>query len=109
MISIVYLAIFVASVYLVVKDKDFETVQQPCAVCMQRSLVILSLGCLFTGAVAFTFFAPHKVWVISGVMTLSISGFLFGIFCALERKKSTLALLQMAYVVVITKHFYSWW
>ncbi len=109
MVSVVYLAIFVASVILVLRDKDFETIQEPCAVCMPRYLIILSLGCLFVGAEAFTFFAPHQVWTISGVMTLSISGFLFGIFCAWERRKSILALLQLAYVLVITVHFYSWW
>ncbi len=109
MISIIYLVIFLASMILVLRDKDFETVQQPCAVCMPRYLILLSLGCLFVSAEIFTFFASRQVWVISGVMTLSISGFLFGIYCVLERKKRILALLQMVYVTVITVHFYSWW
>ena len=74
MISVVYLAIFVASLAVVLRDKDFDTVKKPCVICMPRYLIILSLSCLFVGAEAFTFFLTHKVWVISGVMTLSISG-----------------------------------
>ena len=109
MVSVLYLAIFAACLTLILRDKDFETVQKPCVICMQRYLIILSLGCLLVGAVAFALFAQHKVWVISGVMALSISGFLFGIFFASERKKWMLAVLQMAYVVVITVHFYWWW
>jgi hypothetical protein len=109
MISIVYLAIFVASLALVLRDKDFETIQKPCIVCMPRYLIILSLVCLFVGAEAFSFLATHRAWVISGVMSLSMSAFIFGIFCAWERKKSVLAFLQMIYAAVISIHFYSWW
>lgn len=109
MVSALYLAIFVGSLILVFRDKDFEKVKKPCVICMPRYLIIISLVCLFAGAEAFTFFASHRVWVISGVMTLSISGFMFGNFCAWELKKPILALLQMVYVVVITVHFYSWW
>ena len=109
MITIVYLAIFVASVILVIRDKDLETVQKPCVICMPRNLILASLASLFLGAAVFALFATHRVWVISGVMTLSMSGFLFGVFCAFELKKKLLASLQMAYVFVITVHFYSWW
>lgn len=109
MISVVYLAIFVASLTVVFRDKDFETVRKPCIICMPRYLIILSLVGLFVGAELFALFASHKVWVTSGVMTLSISGFMFGNFCAWELKKWNLALLQILYVVVITVHFYSWW
>lgn len=109
MFSILYIAIFAASLSLVLRDKDFETVQQPCIVCMPRHLILISIGCLFVGAEAFALFAPRLVWVISGVMTLSISGFLFSVFCVFERKKMILGLLQMVYVIVITVHFYSWW
>lgn len=109
MISVVYLAIFVASLALIFRDKDFETVKKPCVICMPRHLIIFSIACLFIGAEAFAFFGAHKVWVISAVMALSISGFIFGIFCGWELRKWMLALLQMVYVVVITVHFYSWW
>ncbi len=109
MFAILYLTIFVTSLMLVIRDKDFETVQQPCLVCMPRHFILLSLGCLFVGAEAFALFAPRLVWVISGVMTLSISGFLFGIFCMYERNKRILAGLQIVYVILITVHFYTWW
>jgi len=98
-----------ASLTLVFFDRDFEKVETPCIICMPRSLVMVSLGCLFLGAELFSLFATHRVWVISGVMTLAMSGFLFAIFCAWERKKTILAALQMVYVAVITVHFYSWW
>ncbi len=109
MVFILYLLTFVASLALVIRDKDFETMIQPCIVCMPKYLILLTLGYLFVGAVAFTFFATHNVWVISGVMTLSISGFMLGVFFAWERNKRILAALQIAYVIVITTHFYSWW
>jgi hypothetical protein len=109
MISIVYLAIFVASLALVLSDKDFETVQKPCTICMPRYLIILSLVSLFVGAEAFSLLATHRAWVISGVMSLSMSGFIFGVFCAWERKKSVLASLQIIYAAVIAIHFYAWW
>ncbi|MGH8034700.1 MAG: hypothetical protein ACREO9_05695, partial [Lysobacterales bacterium] len=83
--------------------------KKPCAICLPRYLMLLVLGILFLGAEAFALVATHKVWVISGVMALSISGFLFGVFFFWELKKWTLALLQMCYVLVITVHFYSWW
>ncbi len=109
MISIVYLAIFVASMALVLRDKDFETVQKPCIICMPRYLIVLSLLSLFVGAEVFSFLATHRAWVISGVMSLSMSGFMFGVYCLWERKKSMLASLQMIYAAVIAIHFYSWW
>ncbi len=109
MVSVLYLAIFLASAVLILRDKDFETIQQPCYVCMPRYLILLTIGFLFVGAEYFTFFGTHRAWVISGVMALSMSGFMFGIYCSYERKKSVLALLQMAYTVIITIHFYVWW
>lgn len=109
MISIIYLVVFAVSLHLVIHDKDFEIIQQPCLVCMPKILIILSLACLFLGAEVFTLFAPRNVWVISGVMTLSISGFMLGVFFVWERNKQILSLLQMIYVLVITVDFYSWW
>lgn len=109
MISVIYLATFVASLTLIFRDMDFETVKEPCMVCMSRLQIVLSLGVLFVGAVVFTFFAEHHAWVISGVMMLSICGFLFGLYFAWEYRKRNLAYLQFFYVVVITVHFYSWW
>ena len=109
MISILYLAIFAASLALIFRDKDFETVKEPCIVCMSRLLIILALAFLLAGAGLFTFLAERHAWIISGVMTLSICGFLFGVFFAWECKKWKLAILQMIYVVAITTHFYTWW
>ena len=109
MFATIYLATFVASLTLLFRDQDFATIKQPCTVCMSRLLIALALLFLFAGAEIFTFFTVHSAWVISGVMTLSICGFLFGIYFIQECKKWNLALLQMLYVVVITTHFYSWW
>lgn len=109
MMSIVYLAIFVVSLNLVKDDKDFDTIKEPCIVCMPKVLIIASLVCLMLGAVAFALLATRNVWVISGAMALSISGFMMANFFAWERNKRMLALLQMAYVLAITVHFYSWW
>jgi hypothetical protein len=109
MIPVLYLVIFVAAVLLVLYDRDLAIVKKPCEICLPRYLILLVLGLLFVGAEAFALTAPHKVWVISAVMALSISGFLFGVFFIWERKKWALALLQMSYVLLITVHFYSWW
>lgn len=106
---VVYLALFLAAAVLVVFDKDLAVVRKPCGICMPRYLILSVLALLFLGAEAFALIATHKVWVISGVMALSISAFLFGVFFIWERKKWALALLQMCYVLVITVHFYSWW
>ena len=109
MLPILYLVLFIAAALLVLKDKDLAIAKKPCEICLPRYLILLFLGFLFLGAEAFSLIATHKVWVISGVMALSISGFLFGVFFIWERHKWTLALLQMCYVFVITVHFYSWW
>jgi len=109
MTSVLYLVLFLVATLLVLKDKEFAVVKKPCAVCLPRSLILVFLGILFLGAEAFSLIATHKVWVISGVMALSISGFLFGVFFIWERKRWALALLQMCYAFVITEHFYSWW
>ena len=109
MISLFYLAVFVLAVMLVLHDKDLAIVKKPCEICLPRYLILAVLALLFLGAEAFSLIATHRVWVISGVMALSISAFLFGIFFIWERKKWTLALLQMCYVFVITAQFYSWW
>lgn len=109
MISILYLVLFIAAVLLVLNDKDLSVTKKPCAICLPRHLILAFLVFLFLGAEAFALIATHKVWVISGVMALSISGFLFGVFFIWERHKWPLALLQMCYVFVITVHFYSWW
>ncbi|MGH8477521.1 MAG: hypothetical protein ACRER2_17445 [Methylococcales bacterium] len=109
MIALFYLAIFMAATLLVYYDKDLAIIQKPCAICMPRHVILLVLGFLFLGAEAFALVATHKVWVISGVMALSISAFLFGAYFFWERKKWMLAVLQMCYVVGITVHFYSWW
>ena len=109
MVSVFYLAIFVAATLLVFYDNDLAIAKRPCAICLPRYLILLVLVVLFLGAESFALVASHKVWVISGVMALSISGFLFGVFFLWERKKWALALLQMCYVFVITVHFYSWW
>lgn len=109
MMPILYLAIFVTATLLVCYDREFAVVQKPCAICMPRHMMLLLLGLLFLGAEAFALIATHKVWVISGVMALSISAFLFAAFFVWERKKWLLAVLQMGYVVLITVHFYSWW
>ncbi|MCI0653427.1 MAG: hypothetical protein L0Y38_05400 [Methylococcaceae bacterium] len=107
--SVVYLFLFLAAILLVIYDKDLAVVTKPCAICMPRYLILLVLGLLFLGAEAFALVATHKVWVISGVMALSISAFLFAVFFMWERKKWALALLQLCYVFMITVHFYSWW
>lgn len=109
MISILYLFIFLASSAVILHDKDFETIQQPCIICIPRYLIILSLSALFAGAAYFTLFADHRAWVISGVMALSMSGFMLGTFFIFERKKPSLALLQMIYAAAIAIHFYMWW
>lgn len=109
MFSILYLAIFVSSLVLVLGDKDFEIIKEPCIVCMPKILIILSLVFLFLGAQAFALFASRNVWVISGVMVLSISGFMLGSFFAWECKKPLLAFHQTVYVLAITVHFYTWW
>lgn len=109
MISLLYLAVFAASLNGVLRDKDFETIKQPCIVCMPKILIILTLVYLFLGAEVFTLFATHNVWVISGVMVLSISAFMLAMFFTWECKKRILALLQIVYVIAITVHFYSWW
>ncbi|MGH8550775.1 MAG: hypothetical protein ACRERU_19685 [Methylococcales bacterium] len=107
--SVVYLFIFLVATVLVLYDKDLAIAKKPCEICMPRYLILLVLGLLFLGAEAFALVATHKVWVISGVMALSISAFLFGVFFIWERKKWALAVLQMCYVLMITVHFYSWW
>jgi len=109
MFFVLYIATFVASLILVLEDKDFEVVREPCIVCMPRNLIVLSLGCLFFGAEIFTLFASRTVWVISGIMALSISGFMLGIFFAWEHNKRELALHQMVYVLGVTLDFYTWW
>lgn len=109
MFSVLYLATFAISLILVLGDKDFEIIKKPCIVCMPKVLIILSLVFLFLGAQAFALFASHNVWVISGVMTLSISGCMLGSFFAWECKKSVLAFHQTVYVIAITVHFYTWW
>lgn len=109
MVSILYLAIFAASLHLLMRDEDFATVKKPCIVCMPKILIMLTLVFLFLGAEAFTLFATRSAWVISGVMTLSISAFMLGIFFSWERKKWLLAVHQLVYVVAITVHFYTWW
>jgi hypothetical protein len=109
MFSILYLANFVASLQLLLPDKDFEIIKEPCIVCMPKLLIVLTLVFLFLGAEAFTFLAPRNVWVISGVMTLSISGTMLAAFFAWECNKRLLALHQMVYVLGITVHFYTWW
>ncbi|HFD13505.1 MAG TPA: hypothetical protein ENJ32_13710 [Crenotrichaceae bacterium] len=109
MISIVYLVLFLASIILVLRDKDFESIQQPCTVCMPRYLILLTFIFLFSGAEYFSFFASHRAWIISGVMALSMSGFLLGSFFVWERKKPYLALMQFVFAAIITIHFYAWW
>lgn len=109
MFSVLYFATFVASLILVLRDKDFEIVKEPCIVCMPSNLIVLSLSFLFIGAEVFTLFKTRAVWVISGVMALSISGFMLGIFFAWERHKRELALHQMVYVMAVTMDFYIWW
>ncbi|MGR9105775.1 MAG: hypothetical protein ACU843_02490 [Gammaproteobacteria bacterium] len=109
MVSVFYLAIFILATLLVLYDKDLATVKKPCEICLPRYLILFVLAVLFAGAEAFALVASHKVWVISGVMALSISAFLFAVFFVWERKKWALALLQIGYVFVITVHFYTWW
>jgi len=109
MFTILYLATLVASLALVLRDNYFETIKEPCIVCMPKVLIILTLIFLFLGAEAFTFLAPRNVWVISGVMVLSISGFMLGNYFFWECKKRILAFHQLVYVLAITVHFYTWW
>jgi hypothetical protein len=109
MMPLFYLVIYLAAAALVLYDKDLATANKPCEICLPRYLMLAVLTLLFLGAEAFALVATHKVWVISGVMALSISAFLFGVFFIWERKKWLLALLQMGYVFLITVHFYSWW
>ena len=109
MISIFYVALFVLAVILVLHDKDLAKSKKPCGICLPRYLILALLALLFFGAEAFSLFGVHKVWVISAVMVLSASAFLFGVFFLWERKKWMLAMLQMCYMFVITTQFYSWW
>ena len=109
MIALLYLALFIAAVILVMRDKTLDIAKTPCAICLSRYLVLAGLALLFVGAESFSLLATHRVWVISGVMALSITGFLFAAYFIWERKNLALAALQMCYVLVITVHFYSWW
>lgn len=109
MVSVLYLAIFVAAAWLVFYDKDMAVTKKPCEICLPRYWILAVLALLFLGAEVFSLLGTHRVWVISGVMVLSISAFLFGIFFIVERKKWGLALLQMCYVFLITVQFYAWW
>lgn len=109
MISLFYLAVFAVAVMLVLNDRDLAIAKKPCEICLPRYLILAVLALLFLGAEAFSLLGTHRVWVISGVMALSIIAFLFGVFFIWERKKWTLALLQMSYVFAITAQFYSWW
>ena len=109
MVSLLYLALFVLAVFLVLRDKELLVPLRSCNVCLPRYWILAVLGILFLGAETFALAGAHNVWVISGVMALSISAFMFALFFVWERHKWILALTQICYVCVITVHFYSWW
>ena len=109
MVSLLYLALFLLASFLVLRDKELLVPIRSCNVCLPRYWILAVLGVLFLGAEAFALAGAHNVWVISGVMALSISAFMFALFFVWERHKWILALTQICYVCVITVHFYSWW
>ena len=109
MVSVLYLAIFIVAAWLVFQDKDLAISRKPCEICLPRYWILGFLLLLFVGAEVFSILGTHQVWVISAVMVLSMSGFLFAAFFMLERKKLGLAALQICYVFLITAQFYAWW